>query len=70
VAGVFLHRRLNRPNGGVAYRLANGDAPAIRGQVRLQEDEAADLRDGKFYVSVISRTDPRQSARGDIVSWD
>jgi Asp-tRNA(Asn)/Glu-tRNA(Gln) amidotransferase A subunit family amidase len=70
VAGVFLHRRLNRPNGGVAYRLANGDGPAIRGQIRLHEDEAADLRNGKFYVSVISRKDPRQSARGDIVSWD
>jgi hypothetical protein len=68
-AGVFLHRRLARPNGGVAYNLAGPGTARTRGHIRLLEGEAADLMGGRCYISVISKTNLRQSARGDIV-WN
>jgi hypothetical protein len=66
VAGVFLHRRANRQNGGVAYILAKSAAPQIAGTVTLTEAEVTDLKAGKFYLAAISRKSPRLSARADI----
>ena len=66
VAGVYLHRRATRQNGGVAHILAKAAAPEISGVVRLTEQEANDLKAGKLYVSAISRKNPRLGARGDI----
>jgi amidase len=66
VAGVYLHRRTNRQNGGVAYVLAKSATPSISGTVTLTEVEAGDLKAGKFYLSVISRRSPRLAARADL----
>jgi len=66
IGGVYLHRRVNRPNGGVAHILAKSPALQLRGSVTLSEQEAADLKAGKLYVSVVSRNSPRSSARGDL----
>jgi hypothetical protein len=66
VLGVYLHRRANRPNGGVAYILAKGSARRV-GLLTLTEAEVADLRAGKLYVSAISASDPRRSARANLV---
>jgi amidase len=66
VAGVYLHRRANRQNGGVAYILAKSAAPQIAGTVTLTQAEVTDLKAGKFYVSAISTKSPRLSARADI----
>jgi amidase len=87
VLGVYLHRRANRPNGGVAYILVKGavslrpstmlgaalsavegrDPALLTGRVTLTEAEVADLRAGKLYVSAVSRSDVRRSARADLV---
>jgi amidase len=67
IAGVYLHRRANRQNGGVAYILAKSPAAPILGKVMLSEPEASDLKAGKFYVAVISRKSPRLSARANLV---
>jgi amidase len=67
VAGVYLHRRASRQNGGVAYILAKATAPQISGMVTLTGAEVADFKAGKFYVSAISRKSPRLLARADIV---
>jgi amidase len=67
IAGVYLHRRANRQNGGVAYILAKSPAAPISGTVMLSEPEASDLKAGKFYVAVISRKSPRLSARANLV---
>jgi Asp-tRNA(Asn)/Glu-tRNA(Gln) amidotransferase A subunit family amidase len=67
IAGVYLHRRANRQNGGVAYILAKSPAAPISGKVMLSEAEASDLKAGKFYVAVISRKSPRLSARANLV---
>jgi amidase len=67
VAGVYLHRRAMRQNGGVAYVLAKSAAPQISGAVTLTEAEVADLKAGKFYVAALSRVSPRLSARADLV---
>ena len=66
-AGVYLHRRAMRQNGGVAYVLAKVPAPLIAGTVTLTEAEVADLKAGKFYVAALSRVSPRLSARADLV---
>jgi Asp-tRNA(Asn)/Glu-tRNA(Gln) amidotransferase A subunit family amidase len=66
VAGVYLHRRANRQNGGVAHVLAKSPAPSISGTVILTEAEVGDLKAGKFYVAVLSRKSPRLSARADL----
>jgi hypothetical protein len=66
VAGVYLHRRANRQNGGVAYVLAKSAAPQVSGTVTLTEAEVTDLKAGKFYVAAISKKTPRLSARADI----
>ena len=67
VAGVYLHRRAMRQNGGVAYILAKEAVPKIAGTVTLTEAEVADLKAGKFYLAVLSRVSPRLSARADLV---
>lgn len=67
VAGVYLHRRANRQNGGVAYVLAKSSGARVTGAVTLTAAEAADLKAGKFYVAIISAKSPRMSARGDLV---
>ncbi len=66
VAGVYLHRRAMRQNGGVAYVLAKAAAPQISGTVTLTEAEVTDLKAGKFYFSALSRMSPRLSARADL----
>jgi Asp-tRNA(Asn)/Glu-tRNA(Gln) amidotransferase A subunit family amidase len=67
VAGVYLHRRAKRQNGGVAYVLAASPTQSISGALMLTEAEAADVKAGRFYISVLSRRSPRLSARGDLV---
>src|SRR5262249_8520626 len=67
VGGVYLHRRTSRPNGGVAPILAKTMTASVSGTVTLLEAEAADLKAGKCYLSVVSRKNPRLSARADIV---
>ena len=66
VDGIYLHRRATRQNGGVAYVLAKSAAPSISGVVTLTEAEADDLQAGKFYVAVLSKKNPRLSARADL----
>ena len=66
VGGVYLHRRSTRPNGGVAHILAKSAAATIAGTVLLSEPEANDLKAGKLYIAVVSRTGPRLSARADL----
>jgi amidase len=67
VAGVYLHRRAMRQNGGVAYVLAKSTVPQISGTLTLTEAEVADLKAGKFYLAALSRISPRLSARADLV---
>jgi amidase len=66
IAGVYLHRRVNRPNGGVAHILAKSASARVNGAVTLSEPEAADLKAGKLYLAVVNKTDPRLSARADL----
>ena len=66
IAGVYLHRRVNRPNGGVAYILAKSASAHVDGAVTLSEAEVADLKAGKLYVAVVDKRDPRLSARADL----
>lgn len=67
VGGVYLHRRANRLNGGVAYVLAKSSSPTVTGFVTLTPAEATDLKAGKFYLAVITARSPRLVARGDLV---
>ena len=67
VGGVYLHRRANRQNGGVAYVLSKSSSPTVTGIVTLTPAEATDLKAGKLYLAVISARSPRLSARGDLV---
>jgi hypothetical protein len=66
IAGVYLHRRTNRPNGGVAHILAKSAAARVSGVVRLSEQEASDVKAGKLYLAVVSKKSPRLSARGEL----
>lgn len=66
-AGVYLHRRASRQNGGVAYVLTMSAAPQISGTITLTEAEATDLKAGKFYLSVLSKKSPRLGARADLI---
>ena len=68
IAGVYLHRRTNRSNGGVIAVVSKRPTASIRGVVRLSEEEAAALRAGRVYLAVVSRKSPRLSARGDLVT--
>jgi len=67
IAGVFLHRRSNRQNGGVAHILEKAPSESrVAGTIALSEPEAADLKAGKLYFAVVSRKNPRLSARGEL----
>ena len=66
IGGVYLHQRVNRSNGGVAHILAKAASPRVNGTVTLSEPEAADLKAGKLYLAVVSKRDPRLSARADL----
>jgi Asp-tRNA(Asn)/Glu-tRNA(Gln) amidotransferase A subunit family amidase len=70
IAGVYLHRRVNRANGGVAHILAKSASARVDGAVTLSEPEAADLKAGKLYVAVVGKQDPRLSARADLTFRD
>lgn len=67
IAGVYLHRRAARPNGGVAHILTKSLKAQRSGKIKLLDAEAADLKAGKCYISAISKTHPRLSARADVV---
>jgi amidase len=67
IGGVYLHRRANRPNGGVIAILAKSPTPLVRGAVTLSEQEASDLKAGRLYLSVVSRKSPRLSARAELL---
>jgi amidase len=67
IAGVYLHRRATRPNGGVAHVLAKRLAGRVTGTVTLLDAELADLKAGKCYLAAVSRRSPLVAARGDIV---
>ena len=66
IAGVYLHRRANRSNGGVVTRLATSLAAPASGAITLLEPEAADLEAGKCYIAAISTTTPLLSARANV----
>jgi Asp-tRNA(Asn)/Glu-tRNA(Gln) amidotransferase A subunit family amidase len=67
IGGIYLHRRANRQNGGVAHILAKSLAVQNSGVVTLSGPESADLRAGKLYVAAVSAKNPRLSARGVLV---
>jgi Asp-tRNA(Asn)/Glu-tRNA(Gln) amidotransferase A subunit family amidase len=67
IAGVYLHRRANRPNGGVAHILTKRLGGSIAGTVTLLEAELADLKAGKCYLAAVSRQSPLIAVRADIV---
>jgi hypothetical protein len=67
VNGVYLHRRLNRPNGGVAHILAKSPRFPITGFVTLLPADVVDLKAGKCYISAISASSPLRAARANIV---
>jgi Asp-tRNA(Asn)/Glu-tRNA(Gln) amidotransferase A subunit family amidase len=70
IAGVYLHRRVNRPSGGVAHILAKSASARVDGAVMLSESEAVDLKAGKLYLAVVGKRDPRLSARADLALRD
>jgi hypothetical protein len=67
IGGVYLHRRANRPNGGVAQILTKRLDGRVSGTVTLLEPELGDLRAGKCYLAAVSRKTPLVAARADIV---
>ena len=67
VAGVYLHRRANRPNGGVAHVLTKRLDGRMTGTVTLLDAELADLKAGKCYLAAVSGRSPLVAARADIV---
>jgi Asp-tRNA(Asn)/Glu-tRNA(Gln) amidotransferase A subunit family amidase len=67
VAGVYLHRRASRPNGGVAQLLTRHLDGRVSGGVTLLEAELADLKAGKCYLAAVSRSTPLVGVRADIV---
>jgi amidase len=67
VAGVYLHRRATRRNGGVAHVLTKRLDGRVEGTVTLLEPELADLKAGKCYVAAVSRQSPLVGVRADLV---
>ena len=67
IAGVYLHRRSTRPNGGVAYILTKSLKKQRSGRITLQAAESADLKAAKCYISAISKMDARLSVRADLM---
>jgi amidase len=68
VDGIYLHRRVNGQNGGVAHILSKSAAPRVAGTVTLTTSEVADLKAGKLYVALLSVASPRLSARANLIS--
>ena len=66
-AAIYFHRRTSRSNGGVAHIISKAQSAHTVGSVTLSEAEAADLKAGKLYLSVVSRRTPRLSARADVI---
>jgi len=66
-AGVYLHRRSTRVNGGVIHILAKSSSDRLNGAVTLSEAEAADLKAGKIYLSVLSSGRSGSRIREDLV---
>ena len=66
IAGVYLHRRASRPNGGVAHVLTKRLDGRMTGTVTLLDAEMADLKAGKCYVAAVSRRNPLVGVRADI----
>jgi hypothetical protein len=66
IAGIYLHRRTSRINGGVAYILSKASGSPTVGAVTLTEGEAADLVAGKFYIAAMSTKSPRLSVRANL----
>ena len=66
IAGVYLHRRANRPNGGVVQILTKRLDGRMSGSVTLLDAEFADLKAGKCYIAAVSRRSPLVAARADI----
>jgi hypothetical protein len=66
IGGVYLHRRANRPNGGVAHILTKRLDGRMSGSVTLLDAELADLKAGKCYIAAVSRRSPLVAARADI----
>jgi hypothetical protein len=67
VTGAYLHRRSVRPSGPVTQILHKGSFERASGSVTLSEVDAAALRAGDLYLSVISGVSPLISARGPLV---
>jgi amidase len=67
IAGVYLHRRANRPNGGVAHILTKRLEGRVTGAVTLLEAELADLKAGKCYLAAVSRDSPLVGVRADLL---
>jgi hypothetical protein len=67
IAGVYLHRRANRPNGGVAHILTKRLDGRVAGAVTLLDAELADLKAGQCYLAAVSRRSPLVGVRADIV---
>jgi hypothetical protein len=67
IGGVYLHRRVKRQNGGVAYVLTKAASPRAFGRLTLTDAEVADLKAGRLYLSIVSRAQPRLHARSDLV---
>jgi amidase len=68
IAGVYLHRRANRPTGGVAHILTKRLDGRAAGAVTLLDAELADLKAGKCYLAAVSRQSPLVGVRADI-AW-
>jgi amidase len=68
IAGVYLHRRANRPTGGVAHILTKRLDGRTAGAVTLLDAELADLKAGKCYLAAVSRQSPLVGVRADI-AW-
>jgi amidase len=66
IAGVYLHRRANRPNGGVAHILTKALGGQVSGTITLLEAELADLKAGKCYLAAVSRKTPLIGVRADL----
>lgn len=66
IGGIYLHRRADRPNGGVAHILTKSFRAQKSGVVQLSQGEADDLRKGKCYIAAIGKADARVSVRADV----
>ncbi|HZI82029.1 MAG TPA: amidase family protein [Vicinamibacterales bacterium] len=66
IAGVYLHRRAQRPNGGVAHILTKRLEGRMTGTVTLLETELADLKAGRCYLAAVSRQSPLVGVRADL----